>query len=225
MKQPWRNTYAHLRQSGLWQAFSENCPDSEAVKLLRQQPLKTLDNMIDRGVNSPMASSCGRLFDAVAGALGFSVSAISYEGQAAMEMEAAITPADRESAKPYPFGVTECEPLHIDPAPMWQALLNDVKLGKGPGYIAARFHAGLAEALHARCLRIQEEQGLNKVALGGGVFQNKTLLETLSNRLRQSGFIVYQACQFPSNDGGLALGQAMIALASTASSSTYRGEP
>ena len=170
--------------------------------------------MIARGVNAPLSSSCGRLFDAVAAAAGLCRDRALYEGQAAMMLEAA---ADSEAADDdraaYPFAIAEAPSaglLHLDPAPMWPALLDDLAAGTPVPLIAARFHAGLAIGI-ARMVAALRVSG--RVALSGGVFQNKLLLEQVMRRLTAQGLDVLTHRLVPANDGGLALGQAAVAAA------------
>lgn len=213
--QPWRNTWAHLQQLG-WQEVSAAFPDLELISFLQAQPLKTLESMLERGLNSPMSSSCGRLFDAVAAALGCSREAISYEGQAAIELEA-VTPAGLlKLVPPYPFAL-ECNASgmwEIDPAPMWYELLKDVQAGYLPAAISAHFHQGLihvlAELAGKLCAARPEIQA---IALSGGVFQNTLLFSGLLARLEGLGIRVLTHSIIPTNDGGIALGQAAIGAA------------
>jgi hydrogenase maturation protein HypF len=101
-------------------------------------------------------------------------------------------------------------PRQLDPAPLWPALLADLRARVPAGVIAARFHLGLAEAVSAIAAALAAEHGLRTVALSGGVFQNRTLVEGVAQRLRGEGLEVLQHRQVPANDGGLALGQAAV---------------
>ncbi len=128
--EPWRNTYAHLSASLGWRRFAKQYAKLELHHFLADRPLMLLDQMIDGGINSPVASSAGRLFDAVAGALGVCRERVQYEGQAAIELEALIdtrTLHDEDDALAYPFDIVENgTSLLIDPKPMWIALLDDM---------------------------------------------------------------------------------------------------
>jgi hydrogenase maturation protein HypF len=179
--------------------------------------------MIERGINAPLASSCGRLFDAVAAALGFCPGRALFEGQGAMELEAAAEEwlsSPEAERQPYSFSIgqaTESNLPCIDPAPMWQALLEDLS-GKVPaGLMAARFHRGLALALTEMVEHIrrtnQGAAGVTAIALTGGCFQNKILLEQVRSLLEAEGLNCILHAKVPANDGGLALGQAAIAAA------------
>jgi hydrogenase maturation protein HypF len=199
--EPWRSTYAHLRAAGVG-------ADSELSDFLATKPLSVLDGMIDRGVNTPLVSSCGRLFDAVAAALGICRDQARYEGQPAIELE---TVADPEERGAYPFGCEQMGGLMvIDPAPMWRALLADQV---NPAVKAARFHNGLAIAIVDVIGRLRRTSDFDTVALTGGVFQNKRLLEDVVERLNPLGLRVLTHRSVPAGDGGLALGQAAIAAA------------
>ena len=168
-----------------------------------------------RGLNSPLTSSAGRLFDAVAAALGICREAIAYEGQAAIELETlALGAAGGGAGGGYPFGLVAAgDQWLLDPAPLWQALLDDLARGQDRGSMARRFHLGLAQAAADLASQMATERGLATVALSGGVFQNKTLFEAIAQRLRQQGLRVLAHRQVPANDGGLALGQAVAAAA------------
>ena len=189
VREPWRNLYAHLAAAGL-----------------PQRPHAMLDAMIRAGVNSPLASSCGRLFDAMAAALGICRDRQSHEGEAASRLEALVRPRDLASEAPYPMAVDEW----IDPAPLWQAVMDDVHAQTPPEIMAARFHKGVAAAVVAMASRLR---GFDTVALSGGCFQNAVLFELIESQLRDAGYRVLSHSAVPANDGGLALGQAVIAAA------------
>ncbi len=212
--EPWRNTYAHLVTHVGWERFTSNFADLELTGYLQQKPLQILSAMLQRGLNTPMSSSCGRLFDAVAAALGQSRDAVSYEGQAAIELEALALDCDAQGLSGYPFTVDDAkQTLLLDPAPLWLALLGDLRAGTERSRIAARFHAGLSTAVVDLGMRLAREQGVDAVALSGGVFQNKSLFEAVSQKLSANGFAVLAQEQVPANDGGLSLGQAVVAAA------------
>lgn len=159
---------------------------------------------IERGVNAPFTSSMGRLFDAVSALIGI-CETVNYEGQAAIELQAAVDPAESGS---YHF---DTEGARIDSAPVIRAIVADWRAGVPTGVIAARFHNGIAAMIAAVCNRIAARTSVREVALSGGVFQNTTLLAKTLARL--SDFTVYTHCIVPPNDAGIALGQAMIAAA------------
>ena len=221
--EPWRNTYAQLMNVMRWEQFAKRFGELDLCRFLEARPRDLLDAMMARGLNSPLASSCGRLFDAVAAATGVCRERALYEGQAAVEFEALI---DRDAlardndALAYPFAIENAaddSPPTLDPSPMWHALLGDLQRATAVPLISARFHTGLAIGIAdvASALgRLQpNEQPLKTVALSGGVFQNRVLLEQVITRLERCGFHVITHHQTPFNDGGLALGQAAIAAA------------
>ncbi|MBQ0807000.1 MAG: carbamoyltransferase HypF [Porticoccus sp.] len=215
MQQPWRNCVAQLHSALGWQKVAENYAKLPLIKTLSLQPINNLLTMIDKDINAPISSSCGRLFDAVAAATGINLEGnISYEGQAAMTLEASINEADWQIASPYPFKLNKRGGLlEIDPSPLWSALLDDLVNGCNRSLIASRFHLGLIEAI-ANCLTLlAEQQQTSTVALSGGVFQNPRLSTGLQQQLQLNGLQVLTHRNVPANDGGIALGQALIAAA------------
>jgi hydrogenase maturation protein HypF len=215
IREPWRNLYAHLREAMGWAAFCADYPLLAATSRLEAKPLRTFDAMIERGINAPRASSCGRLFDAVAAALGLCFDQQGYEGDAAARLEALAARSGEPRSAPYPFVLLQPPgdgPMTLDPTPMWRALLDDLAAGVDAGAVAMRFHRGLAQALAETC-RTLAPAGVSDVALSGGCFQNRILLEETAARLRSAGFAVFSHRQVPANDGGLSLGQAAVAAA------------
>jgi hydrogenase maturation protein HypF len=165
--------------------------------------------MLERGINSPLSSSCGRLFDAVAALIGLR-SYVSYEGQAAMELEAAAELSD--AAGEYPFALfSEADRIIVDFRLMIDAILRDLETGEPVPVLARRFHETLAAATLEVVRAIGRESGVRKVVLSGGVFQNKLLTGQVHDLLTAHGFQVFIHRLVPPNDGGLALGQAVIA--------------
>ncbi|WP_193368680.1 carbamoyltransferase HypF [Pelagibius marinus] len=201
-REPWRNTYAHLRAAGM--------TGRAQAAGLAGRPLETLDRMIAQGLNAPPASSAGRLFDAVAGALGLCRDGQSHEAQAAMELEALARPWMAEQTA-YPVALLSEERLVLGWAPLWTALLDDLDRNEMAGRIAARFHLGLVDALARAAATLAGAQGLRRIVLSGGVMQNQLLLEGLSRELGSAGYEVLSHRRVPANDGGLSLGQAVIA--------------
>jgi len=213
MRQPWRNTYAQLLTHTNWQQVTQDYAKLELIRYLSEKPLETLHRMIDSNTNAPLASSCGRLFDAVAAAVGIQRDEISYEGQAAIELEALINTTLLETEVAYPFQLEHNELIEINPQPMWLQLLNDLSEGLSPAIISTRFHKGLAKIICTTVSRIQQHSGINTVALSGGVFQNRSLLQLTTELLQQHNINVLCHQQIPANDGGLAIGQVAIAAA------------
>ncbi|MDF5735796.1 MULTISPECIES: carbamoyltransferase HypF [unclassified Nostoc] len=215
--QPWRNTYTQLISANLWDDCQQQYADLEIVKLLNKKPLKLLNQLIEKGINSPPASSVGRLFDAVAAAIGICPDECSYEGQAAIAMEAIVDVNSLNNDKEtpiYPFSFSFSDSIYcIDPRSMWQALLNDLQQQIPQPVIAAKFHKGLANAIVEMVKHLCQENLIYQVALTGGVFQNCILLEQVSKGLQILGIKALIHSLVPANDGGLSLGQAVIAAA------------
>jgi len=199
----------------LWEAEGERGlarRDLASVRAFDDAGLGLLTRMLEKGVNSPRTSSAGRLFDAVASLLGLRQQS-SFEGQAAMELEWAVDP-DAEGAYAFGYFVQEekiegGQKLVLDWHPMLAEILDDLDKGVPTGTIAARFHSALADAI----LRVARVAGQATVALSGGCFQNRHLVEATSLRLVKAGFRVLLQRQVPANDGGIALGQVAIAAA------------
>ena len=215
MREPWRNTYAQLRHYFDWQALQRDYADLEIMQWLAGKPLATLDTMIDKKLNSPLGSSCGRWFDAFAAALGLHADRVDYEGQAAIALEVLATPLFAEE-RPYPqaWSIDSSGALAVlSWQGLWLAVLNDLKCGTDKARVAARIHRSLAVATVDVMNGLSRQTGANSIVLSGGVFQNRLLLEAVSDQLRQHGKTVLSPERYPMNDGGLALGQAVIAAA------------
>ena len=213
IRQPWRNTVAHLA-AALGDGWFDRIADTPLGARLSTRPLATIQGMIDRRVNTPLSSSAGRLFDAVAAAVGLCPDHQSYEGQAAMELEALALP-HLAAAGAYPVAVEVVDGISVFSwAPLWQALVLDLRAAVPPGVISARFHSGLAAALGETAARIAEDTGFGRIALSGGVLQNRVLLEMLQAGMTNAGLDVLVQSRVPANDGGVSLGQATIAAVS-----------
>lgn len=210
--EPWRMAWSYLTLLENGAAWQPRYADLPFMQRLQQRPLRTLESMLRAGINVPLTSSCGRLCDAVAALLGLGDVA-SYEGQLATELEASV---DRDAwgrGNGYAFALTAS---HIDPAPMWLAVLDDLVARVPVGVIAARFHLGLVHALVAMTQRLTQRANpvwQPRVVLSGGVFQNALLLSGLTRHLEVAGYAVLSPSRVPANDGGLALGQAVVASA------------
>jgi hydrogenase maturation protein HypF len=226
MREPWRNTYAQLMAEMGWAELKMNFDQLELIEYFESKPLATYSAMLARGSNAPMASSCGRLFDAVAAALGVCRDCVVYEGQAAIELEAIVdqdTLYNEDEFLAYPFTIPrltvpgfEHKLPYIEPLAMWRAILGDLILKTPAPVMSARFHKGLAKIIVTMIQKLStrdEQRIIHTVALSGGVFQNKTLFEQVVTRLEQDNFKVLTHKQVPSNDGGIALGQAVIGAA------------
>ncbi len=221
MREPWRNTYSHLVTALDWQDLSTRFDDLELLSFLKKKPLASLNTMLEKQLNSPLASSAGRLFDAVSGAIGLCREKVLYEGQAAIELEALVNTGllHEQEKKAYPFIITTALnnglPV-IDPTVMWQTLLADLQNNTPAEIIATRFHLGLAEGITMMVNQLCNDAGIRNietVALSGGVFQNRILFEQVCRRLEADGYHVLSHKKVPANDGGIALGQAVVALA------------
>ncbi|MGR9085902.1 MAG: carbamoyltransferase HypF [Gammaproteobacteria bacterium] len=215
MREPWRNAYAQLLHYFEWPAVQRNYADLGLVGLLASKPLAALATMIDKNINSPASTSCGRWFDSFAAALGLHGEQSLYEGQAAIALEILAAPMFSEE-RPYPQAwtiVRRGETSVLSWKGLWQAVLDDIKCGVGKSRIAARIHHSLVAAAVDLLCRLSRQAGVDRIVLGGGVFQNRLLLEGMSQQLRQNGKTVLSPQRYPMNDGGLALGQAVVAAA------------
>jgi hydrogenase maturation protein HypF len=212
-RQPWRNTYAWLVNSLGWDTLTNKFGDLELVQFLAAQPRPILDQMLATGLRSPLASSAGRLFDAIAAAVGCCRNAASYEGQGAIELEALMS-SDMACDHPYPLAVKAEGQLQVlSAAPLWPQLLQDLRQGVDQSLLAARFHYGLADAISHLAIKLTHQHRLSQVMLSGGVFQNKVLLTSVQAQLHQAGLTVLTPHEVPPNDGGISLGQIAIAAA------------
>lgn len=204
-KEPWRMALSYLHA-----AFADGIPELPGLAEVPEKDRKLLLQMIEKQINSPLTSSAGRLFDAVAALIGVR-NRVNYEGQAALELEMLIA-ADGAGESGYDFGIIEAERnVQVDAVPMIRQLVEDVLAEIPPARLSARFHNGLAQVILKVCQRLAEKTGVLPVALSGGVFQNRYLTERAAALLREAGFEVLLHRQVPPNDGGLALGQAAVA--------------
>lgn len=179
-------------------------PDGDEVRLA------LLRRMLRKGVASPPTSSVGRLFDAVSVILGAHEGPARYEGEPAVALEMAADPT-AEDAYPVVLEDAEDGSWRWKTAEILQALVRHLRLGASRGQVAGRFHRTVAEAVVVGCGRIRRDEGLDRVVLSGGVFQNALLLEVAVSRLAETGFDVLVHRRVPPNDGGLSLGQAAVA--------------
>ena len=203
IRQPWRMTASYLAA-----AYPDGAgPAGLAVRARNERAWGTIAAMAERGINAPLTSSAGRLFDAVAALLGVR-DAISYEGQAAIELEQLADPAEPGC---YRAAADGGEPLRIAAADLVRAAAGDLGAGVSAPVIAARFHNGVAALIEETCVTLRERCGLDTVALSGGVFQNLLLADRVVSALARRGFRVLTHRRVPCNDGGISLGQAVIA--------------
>ena len=202
-REPWRMALSYLQT-----AYPELPVDSPAFNNIPSAELRLVGQAAARGINAPLTSSCGRLFDAVAALLGLRQRA-SYEGQAALELEMC---ADRHASQPLPYElVNEDHQLIFDPTPLVRTIFEQQRTGASPAMLAGQFHASLAAMVLEVCEELRSRTALQRVVLSGGVFQNCLLTEMTLAHLEGSGFEVLTHSLVPPNDGGLAFGQAAVA--------------
>ncbi len=207
VREPWRMALSYLLH-----AYGDKARE-EAAEFFERFPLKEVEavtKMIKGGVNGPLTSSMGRLFDAVSSIIGVR-DRITYEAEAAIELEAIAEYDTKESVRPYPFGMTGGSPIVVDARPLIRAVVDDMKHGIGAGVISGRFHAAIAEIVSTAALKISASSGLTDAVLSGGVFQNRLLSGLTEKKLAKDGFRVYRHEKVPANDGGISLGQAAAA--------------
>lgn len=202
VRQPWRMAMSYLRDT-----FGSEPVDLPFLRAVPEQQVGLVRSMLQRNLNCVDTSSCGRLFDAVAALIGIR-NEVTFEGQAAIELEMA---ADASIVREYPFAIGQGETMQIDVRPMIDAIVQDMSRGTPTSEISAAFHNTIAAVMVDACSRIRERDELNRVCLSGGTFQNMFLLERAVAGLRRNGFEVFLHAQVPPNDGGIALGQAVIA--------------
>ena len=200
--EPWRMAVAYLQK-----AFGDRWAEAAAGVCLNRPQTGAIIRMIETQTNSPLTSSAGRLFDAVASLIGV-CDVISYEAEAAILLEAAARPS---SPATYPFVIRDGAPSVIETSPLIMAVVKDITNGVEASVISWRFHLTLAEVIAAVAERMSETSGLDEVVLSGGVFQNALLLRMTRERLSKAGFKVWTHERVPANDGGISLGQAAIA--------------
>lgn len=205
IQEPWRVALAIL--GGIYGPNIPRMPLSWLIELSEDTKHNIL-KMATHRLNSPLSHGMGRMFDAASALVGIR-SKITFEGQAALELEMALENPVEEG---YPMGVVENDGLPIlDFYPVFQALVEDVIREKPTEFIAARFHQAVVQGAATMAMRLKKQTGLDRVFLSGGVFQNRYVSDRLGQRLREDGFTVFRHRRVPPNDGGIALGQALIA--------------
>jgi len=206
IKEPWRMALSYLLQIYGEASIPHNLP---FLKQIGKEKISVVTQQIVKQINSPLTSSVGRLFDAVSSLTGL-CSVIEYEGQAAIRLEKA---AIAETDSLYPYEIIQAEPLYrISVHKMIAAIVEDVLNGKETSQISGLFHRTVAEITLKICKLLRDKFCINKVALSGGVFQNSLLLGLTVDKLESNEFQVYTHSKVPTNDGGISLGQAAIAL-------------
>ena len=209
VREPWRVARSHLLD-----AFDgATPPDDPWGQPAPPDRVRIVDTMLRRRINTIPTSSAGRLFDAVASIIGLRHS-VSFEGQAAMLLEAAADAWEGPALKPYPFALSGAMPVEVDLRPAILQIADGVRCGEPQPSIAARFHETLVGVVAEVSRRMRAENGLNRVCLSGGCFQNVRLLAGCTRALQADRFEVFTQHTVPANDGGISLGQAAIACAS-----------
>ncbi len=205
IREPWRMAVSHL-----YQAFGPEYKELN-LQMLHDHRDKTdiIQQMINKSINSPLTSSCGRLFDSVAALLGLRYTA-SFEGQAAAELEMLLVPGDHDTGS-YPFEIqkSDANPWLLPVQPIIKSIVFDILKNSAPQQISRRFHNTLAALFTRVCQEIRNEKNISEVVLSGGVFQNLYLHQQLKTNLETLSFSVYSHEQLPTNDGGISLGQAL----------------
>jgi len=205
IERPYRMAVSYLLSLLGEEALNDRLPflqqiDRIEMELVRQQ--------VSKGLNAPLTSSAGRLFDAVAALTGIR-GRIEYEAQAVIEMEML---ADESAGGSYPCPILEKNGVNIvQPAELFSAIIGDLGKGLAPSAISMKFHRSMAQMIREMCRRIAAASGIKRVALSGGVFQNRLLLRLTIAALEEAGLEVLTHRQVPTNDGGISLGQAVIA--------------
>jgi hydrogenase maturation protein HypF len=207
VRQPWRMALSHLHA-----AFGERIGELNLRALLRRDgdELRIVREMLIKQVNCPVTSSCGRLFDAISCLCGV-CNEVSYEGQAAIELEML---ADEGLKDSYPVDVRDTgERVLIGVKTLMREVVEDIRAGVGGSVVSARFHNWLIAALVKAAEILRRRHRISIAALSGGCFQNEILLTGLSNQLKERGFDVIINRQVPANDGGISFGQVIVAAA------------
>jgi len=207
IKKPFRIAISYLLALLGEDAIKQDLPfleqvDRAEINIIRQQ--------IEKRINSPLTSSCGRLFDAVSALIGVR-GEIEYEAQAAIELEMLSYDGANETDY-YPFSIIEQNGLSVVKLQnLFSAIIHDLQIHTAKATIAAKFHNTIAQMIEKLCQVISDKTGITQVVLSGGVFQNRLLLRKAVSLLEVDGFTVFTHQQVPCNDGGISLGQAVIA--------------
>jgi hydrogenase maturation protein HypF len=210
VRQPWRMAFAHL-----YAALGERVFEADVLERLKvaEGDARLLTRMIERGINSPLTSSCGRMFDAAA-ALILGRDRVEYEAQAAIELEGvAVMEVVKESYEMHLENEDGETPLILNPTPMWEALLGDLRASVPPEVMSAKFHLGVADVYVRAAIWARARTGIRTVCLSGGVFHNRLLTKILCRRLAEAEMETYLPVQVSPGDGGLSYGQAAVAAA------------
>ncbi len=208
VREPWRMAMSYLYQALGEAAFAV---DNPVATYLSADAMLLFAQLLRRGINSPLTSSCGRLFDAVAAMLNMK-HIVSYDGQAAIELEALAEEFDGDERSYTCIISTSAEsPIQLDFSRMFVEIASDINAGIEKATISYSFHRTVASAATDACTSIASSTGLDRVVLSGGVFQNRLLSEMIYTAITDAGLKVYTHRLVPPNDGGIALGQVAIA--------------
>ena len=208
IREPWRMAVSYLAHHFGREFLSLDIP---LVRQLNRPKVDLLLRMMKQGVNSPLTSSCGRLFDAVAALAGIRQQ-VNYEAQAAIELEMAMASSEDETG--YPLKLPpDGDGWIIGTRPLFEALLDDLGRNLPAAAISRRFHNGLVEGFVQLATLLRNKTTLHRVCLSGGSFHNLYLSQRFEARLSEAGFEVFAQKEVPSGDGGLSLGQALVAAA------------
>lgn len=211
IKEPWRMGFSYL-----YHAYRENLFDEhkDFLRDIDTNKKYIILKLIDTGLNAPLTSSCGRLFDGVAALIGLRKT-VRYEGQAAIELENTIPVEWKFSDNPtdrYTFALDQQKEIKvIRLAELIKNIVHDIKRKEKKEVISYKFHNALIEMFKEICIQLRTERKIKTVVLSGGCFQNMYLLSHLKSLLEKHNFSVYSHAQVPTNDGGIALGQAVAA--------------
>jgi hydrogenase maturation protein HypF len=224
VKEPWRMALGALALH----AADLSVAGGAMTQLLgaKENEVRVLRKMMERGVNTPLTSSCGRLFDAVA-AVVLGRRRVDYEAQAAIELEG-IAVDEPDDAPGYAMEIQDPNwevrrPAVIRAGKLWRELLSELESGVSKSRISARFHTGVADGFVRATVMARAATGLNQVVMSGGCMHNRRLARLLRRKLEAEGFVVYQHAQVSPGDGGLSYGQAAVA-AAILNKSTLSGE-
>jgi hydrogenase maturation protein HypF len=206
IKEPWRMAVSYLYNT-LGEEFQEL--DIPLLRAIDTGKVNIMVDMIDKNINSPMTSSLGRLFDGIAAIAGIRYE-VAFEGQAAMELE---MQADESEKAMYAREWVTAEGFEIQTRPIIKEVIKDMLMGVAPAVISGKFHQTLVGLFADICGVLRRENGINRVVLSGGVFQNTLLLSGLKHTLEQQNYEIIAHSRVPANDGGICLGQAVVAAA------------
>jgi len=206
IKEPWRMAISYL-----YDAFGEEFRnlDLPLLKEIEEKKIKIIIEMISKKINSPLTSSIGRLFDGIAAIIGIK-NHVSFEGQAAMELEML---ADNNRKSTYDYEWLSGNTYKVFTRPIVCGVVKDMEAGMHPSGISSKFHMTLIKLFSELCVVIRKDSGLNRIVLSGGVFQNSILLTGFIKSLEEKNFKVFTHTKVPANDGGISLGQAIVAAA------------